>query len=105
MGFSPNFESRWPAEADKEILRMEMDLKDVIEFLHATARSFGAEITSPWFYLQFGLILAGTGIALATNAAIRARVDVDSLATRWPLLRHFAVVMVTSAATAVFAIL
>ena len=36
-----------------------MDLNDIIDFLHAAARSVGAEVTSPWFYLQFGLILAG----------------------------------------------
>ena len=38
-------------------------LEGIIEFLHATARSLGAEVTSPWFYLQFGLILAAAGIA------------------------------------------
>ena len=50
-----------------------MDLTETIEFLHATARSVGAEVTSPWFYLQFGLILAGAGIAYAIDAAIRAQ--------------------------------
>ena len=52
---------------------MDKDLKDVIEWLHTTARSVGAEVTSPWFYLQFGLILAGAGIAYAADAAIRSR--------------------------------
>ncbi|MBV8927041.1 MAG: mechanosensitive ion channel [Bradyrhizobium sp.] len=85
---------------------MDIDLKDVLSFLHDAARQFGAELTSPWFYLQFGLILAGTGIALATDAAVRARFDTTSLAMRWPLpLRHFARVMVASASTAVFAVL
>jgi small-conductance mechanosensitive channel len=85
---------------------MDIDLKDVLSFLQDTSRQFGAEITSPWFYLQFGLILAGAGIALATDAAVRARVDMNSLALRWPLpLRHFARVMVSSASTAVFAVL
>src|SRR6266478_8437430 len=85
---------------------MDVDLKDVIEFLQATARSVGAEVTSPWFYLQFGLILAAAGIAYAADAAIRSRVDMTSLAMRWPLpLRHFARVLVGSASTAVFAIL
>ena len=83
-----------------------MDLTEMIEFLHATARSFGAEVTSPWFYLQFGLILTGAGIAYATDAAIRSKVDMTSFAMGWPLpLRHFARVMVHSASTAVFAIL
>jgi small-conductance mechanosensitive channel len=85
---------------------MDFDPKDVLDFLHDTARSVGAEVNSPWFYLQFGLMMAGAGIALATDAAIRARVDMTKLAMRWPLpLRHFARVLVSSASTAVFAIL
>src|ERR1700730_4300639 len=85
---------------------MEFDTKDIADFLHSAARSIGAEITSPWFYLQFGLILAAAGIGLATDAAIRSRVDMTSLAMRWPLpLRHFARVLVSSASTAIFAIL
>jgi len=31
---------------------MEMDAKDILDFLHAAARSVGAEVTSPWFYFQ-----------------------------------------------------
>src|SRR3984893_8347565 len=85
---------------------MEFDTKDIADFLHSAARSIGAEIPSPWFYLQFGLILAAAGIGLATDAAIRSRVDMTSLAMRWPLpLRHFARVLVSSASTAVYAIL
>jgi small-conductance mechanosensitive channel len=83
-----------------------MDLNDTIDLLHATARSVGAEVTSPWFYLQFGLILAAAGIAFAADTAIRARTDMTSFAMGWPLpLRHFARVLVGSASTAVFAIL
>jgi small-conductance mechanosensitive channel len=83
-----------------------MDPKEIIEFLHTTARSLGAEVTSPWFYLQFGLMLTGAGIAYASDAAIRARVDMTSFAMGLPLpLRHFARVLVFSASTAVFAIL
>lgn len=82
------------------------DLNDIIDYLHATAGSVGAEVTSPWFYLQFGLMLAAAGIALAADAGIRARVDLTSFAKGWPLpLRHFARVLVASASTAVFAIL
>ena len=85
---------------------MDMDLKDVIEFLHATLRSLGAEVTSPWFYLQFGLILAAFGVAYAADATIRKRVDMSSLAMKWPLpLRRFVHVLVGSASTVVFAIL
>jgi len=83
-----------------------MDPNDIIDFLHSAARSVGAELTSPWFYLQLGLILTAAGIALATDAAIRARLDMTSFAKDWPLpLRHSARVLVSSASTAVFAIL
>src|SRR5437899_12598264 len=83
-----------------------MDIKDFMEFVQTTARSVGAEVASPWFYLQFGLILAAAGIAWAADAAIRSRVDMSSLAMRWPMpLRHFVRVMVRSASAAIFAIL
>src|SRR4051812_45103916 len=83
-----------------------MDLNDVSEFLLTAARSVGAEVTSPWFYLQLGLILAGAGIAFAIGAAIRLRVDITSLAMGWPApLRLFMRVLVGSAPTAVFAVL
>jgi small-conductance mechanosensitive channel len=85
---------------------MDFDLKDIAEYLLSAARSVGAEVTSPWFYLQFGLMLAGAGIAYAADATIHARVDTTSLATRWPLpMRHFVRVLVSSASTAVFAVL
>jgi len=85
---------------------MDMDLKDLMEFVQTTARSVGAEISSPWFYLQFGLILAAAGIAYAADAGVHNRLDMGSVANRWPLpLRHFARVMVASASTAVFTLL
>jgi small-conductance mechanosensitive channel len=87
-----------------EILKM--DLNDIIEYLRTVARSVGAEISSPFFYLQFGLILTAAGIAFAANKALQARVDNDSLAKRWPLpLRHLAHVLVESFSTVVFAVL
>ncbi len=83
-----------------------MELNDIIDFLHAAGQSVGAEVTSPWFYLQFGLMLAAAGIAFAADATIRARIDMTSFAMGWPLpLRHFARVLAGSASTAVFAIL
>jgi small-conductance mechanosensitive channel len=83
-----------------------MDMNSITEFLHSAARSVGAEVTSPWFYLQVGLILVGAGIAYATGAAIRVRTDMTSLAMGWPApLRLFMRVLVGSASTAVFAVL
>jgi small-conductance mechanosensitive channel len=85
---------------------MSMDMHEIVESIQAALRSVGAEVASPWFYLQFGLILAAAGIAWAADAAIRSRVDMSSLAMRWPMpLRHFVRVMVRSASAAIFAIL
>ncbi len=83
-----------------------MDLNEITEFLLAAARSVGAEVASPWFYLQLGLILAAAGIAFAVGAAVRSKVDVTSLAMGWPApFRLFLRVLVGSASTAVFAVL
>jgi small-conductance mechanosensitive channel len=83
-----------------------MDLSDVFDFLHAAARSVGAEVTSPWFYLQLGLIMAAAGIAFAAGAAIRSRINLTSLAMGWPApLRLFMRVLIGSISTAVFALL
>jgi small-conductance mechanosensitive channel len=83
-----------------------MDLTDIIESLHDAAQSVGAQVTSPWFYLQLGLILTGAGIAYAAGAAVRSRIDMTSLAMGWPgPLRHFIRVLVASASTFAFAIL
>src|SRR6266496_6037288 len=83
-----------------------MDLHDIVELLQTTARSVGAEVTSPWFYLQLGLILAATGISIAVGAVVRAKVDLGSLAMGWPIpFRLFMRVLVGSAPTAVFAVL
>jgi len=83
-----------------------MDLNEITESLLAAARSVGAEVTSPWFYLQLGLMLAAAGIAFAVGAAVRSRVDVTSLAMKWPApFRLFLLVLVGSAATAAFAVL
>jgi small-conductance mechanosensitive channel len=83
-----------------------MDLSEFYEFLQSAARSVGAEVTSPWFYLQLGLMLAGAGIAFGVGAAVRSRVDMTSLAMGWPApLRLFMRVLVGSAPTAAFAVL
>src|SRR6202163_4692534 len=82
-----------------------MDLNDITEFLLSAARSVGAEVASPWFYLQLGLILAGAGIAYAAGAAVRARIDMTSLAMGWPApFRHYGRVLVANPSTLAFAI-
>src|SRR3569833_3079355 len=72
----------------------------------AHRRAVGAEITSPWRYLQLVLILTCAGIAFGTGAAVRSRIEMTSVAMVWPVpLRLFARVLVGSAATATFALL
>ncbi|TMJ63585.1 MAG: mechanosensitive ion channel [Alphaproteobacteria bacterium] len=81
-----------------------MGLHEIIDSLHTAARSIGAEVTSPWLYLQLGLILTAAGIALAAAAVIRSRTDMTSFAMGWPApLRLFIRVLVGSAPTAAFA--
>jgi small-conductance mechanosensitive channel len=83
---------------------MDLDVKDILDFLHTAARSVGAELTSPWFYQQLGLILAAAGIAFAVARAVRSHVEVERLGTNWPIpLRLFMRTLAGSAAAAVFA--
>jgi len=83
-----------------------MDTNDILDFLRSAARSVGAEVSSPWFYLQLGLVMAGAGIAFAVGAAIRSRVKPDTLAPNWPApLRMMLLVLVSHSSTAVFAVL
>ena len=85
---------------------MDVDTKSILDFLQAAARSVGAEVTSPWFYFQIGLILVGAGIAFATGAAIRSRVDMNKVGKNWPApFRMILQILVTYAATAAFAFL
>lgn len=83
-----------------------LDLNDLHDLFLTTARSFGAEVTSPWFYLQLGVILAGAGLAVALGAGVRSRVDMTSLAMGWPTpLRLLMRIVVGSSSTVAFAIL
>src|SRR5215471_10145610 len=89
-----------------EIPAMDLDLNTILEDLRTLARSVGAEVASPWFYLQLALILAGAGLALAAGAAVRARFKVNALGLGLPIpLRLFVRVLAGSAPTAVFAVL
>ncbi|MBB1090173.1 mechanosensitive ion channel family protein [Rhodopseudomonas pseudopalustris] len=82
-----------------------IDLTQAYEALLAAASSVGAEITSPWFYAQLGMILAALGIGLGGGALIKARVDMTTLTMGWPApLRMFLRVVIDSAWTAIFAL-
>jgi small-conductance mechanosensitive channel len=85
---------------------MDVDTKDVLEFLQSAARSVGAEVTSPWFYFQVGVVLLGAGIAFGAGAALRSRIDAAKLGANWPApLRGIVRVLLAHSATVVFAIL
>jgi small-conductance mechanosensitive channel len=85
---------------------MDVDTKDVLEFLQSAARSVGAEVTSPWFYFQVGVVLLGAGIAYGTGAALRSRIDTTKLGANWPApFRVIVRVLLGHSATVVFAIL
>src|SRR5277367_3925568 len=89
-----------PMWLETRFLTMDPDLHDTIDFLNAAARSLGAEVTSPWVYLQLGLILAGAGLALAAGAGIRSQFDAASFAKGWPApLRMIARVLITHSST------
>ena len=83
-----------------------MNFNKIDGLLQTAARSVGAEFTSPWFYLQIGLIIVAAGIAYATSAAVRANTDMSSLAMGWPApLRLFIRILMRNLATVTFAIL
>ena len=67
------------------------EIDEIYEFLQVALRSVGAEVTSPWFYFQLGLILAGAGIAHLLAVALRSRVDLTSFAMGWPSAFRLAV--------------
>jgi small-conductance mechanosensitive channel len=83
-----------------------IDLDQLTELAQSAARAVGAEVASPWFYLQLGLMLAGAGIAFGIGAMVRSRLDMTALGMGWPApLRLFLRVLVRSASTAAFALL
>ena len=85
---------------------MDFDPKDILHDLQEAAQSVGAVVTSPWFYYQLGLIVIGAGLAYGAGAAVRARIDLTSLAMGRPApLRHVLRVLVGSVQIAVFTIL
>lgn len=83
-----------------------MDWDDLRDALSRTIQSVGGEITSSWFYLQFGIILVAAGLSLALGSSLRARFDVAALTMGWPApLRLFARTLMQRAGTIIFALL
>jgi small-conductance mechanosensitive channel len=105
MGICRIFESNRRADPPSDEI-LAMDMNGTLYFLHSALSSVGAEVTSPWFYLQIGLVLAGGGISFAIGATIRARTDLATLGMGWPpALRMIVRVLVNHSSTAVFALL
>lgn len=79
-----------------------MDWDKILEGLQGAARSVGAEVTSPWFYMQLGILCAAGGVALAAASLLRTRIDPATRAAGWPaplrlllrgLVRHAGIVL------------
>ena len=61
-----------------------MNMDQIGAWLLDGETTVSAEITSPGFFLQVGIILVGAGIAFAIWTAIRSRYSTTSLAMGWP---------------------
>jgi len=72
----------------------------------AAARSAGAEVTSPWFYLQAALIAAGVILAYGLASLIRSKTPLAAKIAKWPTpLRGVGSVLMGSLGTLIFAVL
>src|SRR6185436_11593833 len=82
------------------------EIDEIYEFLQMALRSIGGEVTSPWFYFQLGLILAGAGLAHLLAVGLRSRIDITSFAMGWPAAFRLAIrVLIRNAAFGFFAAL
>jgi small-conductance mechanosensitive channel len=82
-----------------------IDFNQAYENFLSAANALGAGLTSPWFYAQLGIIIAGIGLGLGGGTLIRRRVDMNSLTMGWPApLRMFLRVVVDGAWAAIFAV-
>ena len=83
-----------------------MEWVDLQQALSAAIRSAEIYVTSSWFYMQAGIILAAAGAALASASFLRARVDPTSLGMGLPApLRALIRVLLNHAGTIIFALL
>lgn len=83
-----------------------MDWTNLTDALASATRSIGIEVTSPWFYMQFGVVLITAGIALALASLLRAWFSPASFSMGWPApLRLLVRVLTQRAGTLLFAVL
>ncbi|MBI3434196.1 MAG: mechanosensitive ion channel [Proteobacteria bacterium] len=90
------------------------DVERFLGLLHDTVRLVGAEISSVWFPLQFGLIALAAVLGLTAAWIIRRRLDVVALTMGWPALarqvahavnRHLAAIVFVVIAAAIRAVM
>lgn len=79
---------------------------DIHDLLSGTIRAVRAESSSPWFYIQIGIVMAGAGLALGCATAIRTNRASGSLTMGWPApLRLVLRALLRNAGIAIFALL
>lgn len=95
---------RRPGAARDEANHDMIDAATFHEMLDSVLRLINAEIVSPWFYLQVGLILLATVLATAAASAVMAH-GASTTAATWPsALRRVMRGLRLSAGTIVFAL-
>lgn len=83
-----------------------MEWADLQQALSTAIRSAEIYITSAWFYMQIGIVLAAAGIALACAGFLRAKFDPASLGMGLPApLRVLIRVLMKHAGTIIFALI
>lgn len=83
-----------------------MEWADLQQALSTAIRSAEIYVTSAWFYMQIGIVLAASGIALACAGFLRARFDPASLGMGLPApLRVLIRVLMKHAGTIIFALI
>jgi small-conductance mechanosensitive channel len=60
------------------------DFGQIVETLKDSFRSFGAEFTSVWFFIQIAMLLLAAGAAYASAAWMRKHIQLKSVMTGWP---------------------
>lgn len=85
-----------------------MPWADIHDVLSGIIRAARAETSSPWFYAQIGIILAGSGLALGFATVLRGNVASGALAraAEWPTsLRHVLRALLRHSGIAIFTLL
>src|ERR1700754_4114173 len=85
-----------------------MPSADIHDLLDEIIRAIRAEISSPWFYIQIGIILGGSGLALGFATPLPSRMAAGALAraVEWPTsLRLVLRALLRHSGSAIFALL